>query len=137
MIEPYLSKGKDWLIEYIYRHEWLWDNDNVDKVALIKNALRFSPVCASVCAWTINEQGLYTKEGRDNHFITIIGYQEGQFWEIEDQYEPFKKRLIWNYNFGFAKRFHVEQNQIAVIQKKISLLQIIMNLLRKINSYGH
>lgn len=98
------AKGKKWLELFDYGHEYVPNN----QISMME-ALKYSPLGASVVAWQ-QEDGLYYKrpEQQDNHWITIVGYEEGQYWVIYDSYEsdssPIKK-LRWDYPFGYVKRY--------------------------------
>lgn len=114
MQERYLKIGKDFLRRYVFKHEWVFrDGSLSDKQDRLKEALRLSPVGASVVAW-IRDGDYYVKplNARDNHWITIYGYEENRFWKVFDHYDDTTKELVWDYDFGYAKRFHVEKLQI-------------------------
>ena len=107
-----LAEGKKWLEEWVLKHEWVfypWTPPE-EKPKLLMQVLRYSPIGISVAAWPKpDEAGFYHKQGQDNHFTMLNGYEEGKFWKIWDSYDATKKKLAFDYDFGFAKRFYIER----------------------------
>lgn len=108
-----LAKAENWLLNYQFKHEWLWYGfpSIKEKQDKLVEALKYSPIGASVNAWK-EESGLYYKDtdDQDNHWICIYGYELGKYWKIFDSYNNSHKKLAWDYNFLFAKRFHLQKN---------------------------
>ena len=79
---------------------------------LIMQALQSSPLGVSVSAWYQNDEGLYFKPEAimNNHFTTLIGYEEGKHWLVFDSYEansaPFKK-IAWDTKFEVVRRYYI------------------------------
>jgi hypothetical protein len=110
-----LRKAKQWLAVYDFMHEWVFTPffNPEEKRENLKKALRFSPLGVSVYAWEKNN-GFYVKPrgAVDNHWTTLRGYEEGKYWEIFDSYEEEHKKLAWDYDFEFAKRYWVGRKEI-------------------------
>jgi hypothetical protein len=105
-----LNKGKDWLRKYVFTHEWVFTKGTLlEKQMKMIEALRYSPLCASVYAWEQNESGFYIKSGDDNHWTVIFGYELGKRCYCLDTYDQSIKSLEWDYDFGCAKRYHVRK----------------------------
>jgi len=100
MRSKFTRLGIGWLNEWSFEHEWV-DKD------YMKYALKFSPLGVSVFAWSQNVEGLYTKEGMDNHWCMCYGYKEGEFWKVFDHYDQTHKLLAWDYDFKFIKRYGI------------------------------
>lgn len=109
MEDMYLDIGKDWLKNFVFKHEWVTPTPEK-----LMEALKQSPIGVSVHAWKKGPNGqFYRSEGdEDNHWALLIGYKKHGYWLIYDNYEddgkPFKK-LDWDYTFGFAKRYWLDQ----------------------------
>ncbi len=75
----------------------------------IKKSLKKSPLVISVFAWSNSDKG-YTRPPmfRDNHFVVLYGYEEGKYWYIYDSYEPFLKKLDWNYPFTYIYGINIK-----------------------------
>ena len=113
--DPLTQELKDELKKWEFElwHDWVFYPTATIKYKQEKilEALQFSPVAVSVVAWK-ERNGLYYKEigEPDTHWIQgITDFEIGQWWEIEDSYPPFRKKLEWDYDFGFAKRILITQ----------------------------
>lgn len=138
-----VAEGNKLIEAYQENHEWLWTDPNLpieQKQKLIMDALQYSPVAVSVLAW--RKQGdLYVKDKGepDNHWTVIVKGTDGQPWRLLDQYDPFIKDLAWDYDFQFAKRYHVEKTELIIqTQSKLilALKQLLALLQLKIASFG-
>ena len=111
---PWFMKenGRKFISDYIIGHEWVFNGGTLlEKQTKIKEALKYSPLGVSVYAW--EKQGDYyvkPKGVADNHWTVLFGYAEGQYWQIFDSYDSTIKHLAWDYEFGQAKRYHIEVN---------------------------
>ncbi len=114
MTLEFFEEGKKWLEKYTLKHEWVFSSGSGEnnKIEKLKTALRYSPLGVSVYAWDWGDDGLYAKKAdqRDNHWVMLYNYREGEYWEIFDRYDNTFKKLRWGYNFGFAKRYHIKKN---------------------------
>jgi hypothetical protein len=121
--------GQDWLIKFGFGHEWVFQGGK-DKQAKMLEALQYSPLGVSVYAWE-KQNGLFVKPSwaDDNHWTecVLVDYVKNKYWVIFDTYlddgEPYKK-LTWDYDFGYAKRYHIEVLKSS--KKKLSLFEIIL-----------
>lgn len=108
----YTELGEKWLKMNEFGHDWVFTEGTVkSKQEKLLEALKHSPVGASVFAWPDPKKGLYSKNknDEDNHWITIFNAEEGEYWEIFDHYDDIKKKLVWNYDFSFAKRYSLSK----------------------------
>lgn len=116
------SEGEKWLHAFGFGHEWVFDGYVENKQALIVEALRYSPLGVSVKAWEKGFDGLFRKDkgARDNHWTVIFGYKFGEYWLVNDSYledgQPIKK-LAWDYDFGFCKRYAITKKKEVVAEK--------------------
>ncbi|MFP5263744.1 MAG: hypothetical protein ACLGJB_17830 [Blastocatellia bacterium] len=137
MIEPYLSVGNKFREDYIFLHEWVFIDNNPNKVGLIKEALKRSPLGIAVYAWLYGEDCYIKPKGaQDNHWVCLYGYEEGKYWLIFDQYDSTHKKLAWNFDFSCAKRYYVAKKLTEVqvqdnLKQQITLYQKIVELLKR------
>lgn len=105
-------KGKKWLKDWEFGHEWIITRDTnvADKIPILENALKISPVGVSVFGWA-DIDGIYVKEGNDTHWCVLL-YGDKDYWYVLDSYAPFMKRLEKSYDFGFAKQYTVDMSEI-------------------------
>lgn len=100
------KKAKEFLGLFTINHEYV-----AATPTQLKNALKYSPVGIAVSAWTKNEQGLYYSPFPNNHWVTLVGYKDGEYWIVYDSYPEsegdFIKHLAWDYDFSQAKRYAV------------------------------
>lgn len=121
-----LVDARKWLQTFEYLHEWVFESGIplAEKQKRIWECLQYSPIGASVRAWAMNDAGLYCKQPgeEDNHWTVIVGGVFGEYWIIFDTYPDdsglFLKKLAWDYDFGFAKRYHVEQTMLTPEDEK-------------------
>lgn len=110
-----IQNGKDWVSKYDFGHQWIFQNDlsAKEKNEILKEALRRSPIAVSVKGWQ-QQNEIYVKEegDNDNHWTNLIYYDDESYPIILDSYEPFIKKLDKNYDFGYAKKYHVLKKYI-------------------------
>ena len=131
-----ISKGQEFL------QKWYLGFENVPvNLTKMREALQYSPLQISVCAWFENDKGqYYSPEGMSNNHATCLYKIDdiGQFY-IFDSYPPFLKILTPDHNIQFAKRYHIGLVQ-ENLKQQISLLQqvllLLKNLYAKIYSVG-
>ncbi len=130
-----------------FMHEWIFEiaDAKAQRQAKMMECLTYSPLGVSVCAWKQRENGLYYKDegDQDNHWTVCIGYVKGEHWIIFDSYpddnELEIKLLEWDYDFGFAKRYHLEKviapvilpTPIAKVTPWQSIINWIANFIKK------
>lgn len=109
--------GIDWTWAWTFGHEWVFNGAIGNKQEIMKEALQYSPLGVSVNAWIKGNDGKFIKPPRsfDNHWTMIVGYEDGEYWIVNDSYLNDglqTKYLDWNYDFGCAKRYHIEKNNV-------------------------
>lgn len=115
------AAGVRWLRMYEVNYWWLWqEGEKVEnKPAILLDAMKISPVCASVQAWSFNGK-YYVKTGSDNHWISISYPKKKRYWECRDTYPDsdgsFQKRLAWDYDFGMAMGYSVKLRAVVDMQ---------------------
>lgn len=103
------KEARKWLRQWSFSHDWVITRDTrkEEKIELLTDALKFSPVGVSVFGWA-EDNGTYVKAGNDNHWCLLIA-GDRDYWYVLDSYAPHIKKLNKNYDFGFAKRYAVER----------------------------
>lgn len=105
-----LAKGLWWLENFEVKHEWVFKGEVKNKPELMKAAIKHSPLGVSVYAWALDDaDGLYFKNGDDNHWGMIYHYEDGKWWDFFDSYDQSKKRLKWDTDFGFVKKYYISK----------------------------
>jgi len=111
MTENYLIKGREWLKQYTFKHDWTfqpWEKLEVKRAKMIE-ALKYSPLGVSVVAWVKKGDYYIKPEGvNDGHWTVCVGYKLGEYWIIYDSYDPTIKHVHWDYNFGYSKRYSID-----------------------------
>lgn len=110
--------GLEFLKNYSWGYEW------VDS-ALLKNALRKSPVGCAVSAWQTNDKNEYIRFGVSNHYVVLVAFDEQDRPIIFDSYEKNLKTL--------EKNFKLEFTQMYTLTKKTP--EIKKNFLRVIHNW--
>lgn len=129
-----LVEGQKFLNKYNFGHDWLWTGGTVkQKQKKLKEALKSSPICVSVNAW-YKKQGKYYKPkgSEDNHWCTVYGYKDGEYWKVFDHYDDTAKRLEWDYDFGFAKRYTIELKPEDEKEQAYDFISRILELFKSI-----
>jgi len=91
------DKGKTFINDFELGYEAVWSTPNA-----LKEALKYSPLYIAGFAWS-NSGGLYRSYGSPNHAFTLVGYVDGQYWLAYDSYNPFLKKLAWDYKIYYPK----------------------------------
>ena len=114
MTPQYEVEGNVFLNNYRINHDWVFlpRDPMQQKLVALKDALQFSPVGVSVLAWKQDDKGLYYKNAgeSDTHWCMVYGYVEGEYWKVFDSYDNTHKKLRWEYDFGYAKRYALSIN---------------------------
>lgn len=134
-------KGKQWLEDHDYKHEWLWNGfDNTGFKEKIKQNLVFSPIAVSVWAWDMDENGMYINRqtnkdlGLNNHFC--LAYKVADYngfkdcIHVFDTYDHSKKVLHPDHIILRAKRIHIVRKDKRGAKKQISVLEKILKALQ-------
>ena len=110
MTQKYLDMGKKWLKEFEFKHEYAFYGSHTlkEKQTRIMEALKYSPIGISVYAW-VTRNGLYYKPSgvADNHWVCLYGYSKDKYWKIFDSYDSTHKKVEWNTNFSFGKKYQL------------------------------
>lgn len=128
-----IKESEKWFRDFFFRHDYVAPNDNEIPKDSLKEALKHSPLGIAVLAWASRDGIYFRPPGQgDSHWTTLIGYKEGEYWLVLDSYEPFLKKLEWNFPFYTAKRYYLREKTVE--EKKIeaeqfSLFQSIINLI--------
>lgn len=125
-----LEKGKTFLRQYTPNHDWV----NSDPQSL-KDALKYSPIGVSVCAWYRDENGFYyfPPGMMPNHDTTLVDYVDGGNWVVFDSYPDetgsYLKRIRWDVVFPYkSKRYWIGPGT----DEQVSLIKQILNLFARI-----
>ena len=117
-----LNEGKKWLSKNEFMHEWVFNTYHTieEKQKRIHEALQYSPLGGSVDGWE-EWNGLYIKPagGADNHWTEVAGTTQNYYHTVDDSYSPFTKKLSYDYDFQFMKRYHLRRI-VPVIPEKES-----------------
>jgi len=118
--------------KYEIKHEYLWDwrdrPTKEERLAKIKEALKYSPIAVSVTAW-FEEDGVYVDKGMSNTHLTELFAIGEKGYMIFDSYDQSIKVLSFDHNIQLAKRFHLEPSTKL---QQVSLLQRIIKLLKEL-----
>lgn len=128
-----ISLGKEWLLGYQTKREWV-DGDPDS----LMDALQYSPIGVGVWAWTQNEKGYYIRPAgkKDVHWCVLYDYVKDDCWLIYDTYDQTTKKLDWNFGFKYCMRYAVlfsdpESKKNAVIYLILNKMVSILALLAK------
>ena len=106
------ARGLNWLERFTLNYELVWKGKPRNKPELLKAALKQSPIGISVAAWSLDDSdGLYFKNGPDNHWCMLESYENGKWWEIFDSYDSAKKRLKWDTDFEVAIKYYIAKKE--------------------------
>lgn len=108
MEEKYFKLGNDFNLSFEFKHEWVFSQtEQSEKVRLIKEALKRSPVGMSVYAWgPQNENGVYQKMGVSNHWVCCYGYND-LGWKVFDSYDNTHKLYSFDADIEMAKLYYI------------------------------
>lgn len=141
MTKEFLDEANKFIQEYEFKHEYIFhQNANLsptEKQQLLLKALKRSPVGISVYAWAQDNSGMYVRPPgeKDVHWTLLVGAVEGQYWIVRDSYEPFMKKLKWDFLPDVAKGIYLRKKtpgEIAAEQNKKSIMQKIIDLAKRV-----
>lgn len=131
MTQEYIDEGHDWLTRYGFGHEWIitLKTKTKDKLPIIKEHLKYSPIGISVTAWEKNNKGEYISNGKPNtHWcIAFRVDEEDRIW-VFDSYDQSVKVLAREHNIEFAKMYTI--TPLAEIEQTLSLLEKLARLIK-------
>lgn len=132
MTDEYLRIGKKWLSKHTVGHEWViyGDRSKKERVQLMKEALTYSPLGASVSAW-YDVDGLYEDRGQlNNHWCMIYGYMEADgetYFKVFDSYDHSLKLLHCDHEISFVKRY-----SLSLVGDGVDIKPTLIDELREI-----
>lgn len=145
MTNDLLLKGTEWLRDKSFGHEWVFTNnpDKIARVALLKQALQYSPVCISVTAWYQDDDGLYIDNGQPNcHWVECVNLElqpNGEYCPIIfDSYANSDnstsiKKLHPDHHIEFSKRYSlISVTPTVTPEKKTTWLSILKSVLQSL-----
>ena len=118
-----LKKGIEWRDSYVFNHQYVFKPNDKNKTEKLVESLKTSPLGVSVQAWTL-DGGLYVKQkgDPDNHWGMLYGGEYKKYWNFFDHYNNTHKKLAWDYDFGYAKRYSLKK-----AEKKKCFLEALFN----------
>lgn len=134
MDEGFIAEAKKIVQKYTLGFEYIWNESPfraplvIDRPKLLISALERGPVCVSVHGWK-EKKGVYYKDkyDSDNHWTFLVGFKEGKYWLVHDQYAPFLKKLDWNYNFQTAMVYFLKPNKSGVAPVDVDYFTRLLN----------
>lgn len=97
------AMGAHWLKKYKVSYQWVTlpgDSQQIMQQKM-REALQFSPLGASVFAWSLHSDGrYYSDEPGQNHWVTVYDYLADGSWCVFDSYDNTHKVLDPNFIFG-------------------------------------
>ena len=140
-----LRIGQDWKAKYSFQHEWVFTNtpSKENRIALIREALQYSPVAVSVTAW-YEDNGVFVDEGQpNNHWTLCYGIDDDGGLLIFDSYALVQdgvntnafKKLSPDHQIMMAKRFYIsasnKEEEYSWIQKFINTILEVIGITQK------
>lgn len=120
-----------YLSEWVYADGGIITTRNEEKIRLRQEALQWSPLGVTWRWQAANGDKITPRAfGPANHFTAMVGYKEGEYWEILDHYPPFRRKLAWDYEFPHAMRFDLLPRGVEYDQAKIQQLGVGNYLMR-------
>jgi hypothetical protein len=114
MTASLLKKGKEFLKQYEVGNEWVYapgTKQTIDQQnAQITEALKRSPVGASVSAWHEDGQGGYDQAWTENHWGIFLK-DLGTYWKVYDTYDDIIKK--------YSKKSHIQMAKVYTVKKLV------------------
>lgn len=111
MEEGLMARARAFLSRYRFRHDWVFKGDlsKDTKSALMRGALRSSPLGISVSAWK-REGEVYVDGGLpNNHWCVCYGWDDSKrAWKVFDSYDHSHKLYSYGSEVTFCKRYELE-----------------------------
>ena len=132
-----LSKASFFLDDFEYKHEWVSPNTLEISKAVLKEALKRSPIGLAVYAWGERGGKYFRPEGgQDTHLTLLVNINKEGCMEVFDSYSPAIKVLEKDFPVYTAKRYFLrkktEAEKEAEKQGAFNLLQLALNWLKAI-----
>jgi hypothetical protein len=112
MTQHFLRKGQEFLKHFEIKHEWVFTGGTKEeKVKLIKEALKRSPVGISVFAWSCDDEGIYQQVAQPNHWGCCYGWNN-HGWKIFDSYTNSYKLYSFDADIAMAKLYWLKKRPV-------------------------
>lgn len=119
MSEVFLKKGKEFIEDFEFKHEWLWGDSwksrtyLPEKKKLLKEYLKYSPLAISVTAWS-KDGNEYVDRGMANtHWCELYKIDSKGRLHVFDSYDQSTKILAKDHNIEFAKRISLKRKELT------------------------
>lgn len=127
-----IKKGQAFWQLWDFNHQWVLDGTETDpatQIAKLKAALQISPLGVGVYAWQMGPDGKYIRPpgAADCHWVALVNFKDGEYWEIFDSYDGYLKQLDWNFGFTAAKQYSVIPHAVT-----INIFRQILNIFAQI-----
>lgn len=114
-----MKLGQVFWSQWDFNHQWVLDGSEATpevQAAKLIAALQMSPVGLGVFAWEMGQNGYYIRPAGagDCHWVSLVSYKQGMYWEIFDSYDGYLKQLDWNFGFTSAKQYSVVPHQVTL-----------------------
>lgn len=101
-------------------YEWLWNlytGWHTNKPSILMQALIYGPIQITLNAWPREKNGIFPRNpGIPNHAVMLVGYKEGEYWEIFDHYQMEFKKLAWDYGIESPLLYSIG-NEVDLVKK--------------------
>ena len=115
MSKNLLNKAKEFLKQYEIGHEWVYPIGTTQTIeqqnALITQALKRSPIGASVSAWHEDGKGGYDQAWTENHWVIFVK-DLGTYWSVYDSYDKVFKKYSKKSKITMAKIYTIKKLEI-------------------------
>lgn len=130
-----IKKGQQFWTQWDFNHQWILEGSEATpeiQATKLMAALQSSPVSLGVYAWHMGPNGYYVRPegGDDNHWVSLVDYKEGEYWEIFDSYDGYLKQLDWNFDFTAAKGYSVvpHQQTLNIFSQILGIIAQILHI---------
>lgn len=130
-----LSEGQNWLNQYSFGHEWVFDATETlaQKQAKITQALKRSPLGMSVSAWFPDGLGGYNQPANapENHWVEC--YKEDvNYYYIFDSYDNTHKKYCKLSNISLCKLYKISAVPIQNYSAFYTYFGWVYNILKQV-----
>lgn len=109
--------AQHWLTVYETGFEWVVNPQmnltGAQKKVRMMEALQYSPLGVAGYAWSRHGDNKYYNDGPDIHFFCVDDFSTGNYWDAFDTYDPFGKRLDWNYDPNWVIRYSLTKKKVG------------------------
>lgn len=131
MDEGLIAEARKLVQQYELGHKNIWNDRfgrTMNKPTILKNQMTKGPVCVSVVGWKFNGTVYYKDAGdEDSHWTLLTGrYREGEWWEVNDSYSPFLKKVAWDTDFQMAELYLIQKNTNGIAPNDRDYLDLLL-----------